>query len=170
MKLTIPAITNYHTADKCELRDSVPVTEALVALMELTVGPLKKGDILSVLAEFQVTNDLHKPPYNTPPLSANVYITGTLRITKDQSQDFKITPPSGQNFDTRVHHFRFVTGGTFEAPVDFPANSKIVLWVKSGSTAAKPNWRLTVDKGKGSISVVKISPGYYEVPGAVVVL
>jgi hypothetical protein len=159
MLVTIPVIKQYKTPDNAELRDTLKVDEKYYQVLKLNIPTtVKAGDSFQLLVEAHVTNNLCQD-LKVDLQKSLVYITPVLRAypLDPSTKAYKITEASGQNFDGRIHHFRVVTVGSWVCPVDMPGGVLFVLELKSGSSNAKANWKLDVDKGQGTMSVQHVS-------------
>jgi len=163
MILTMWVPKEYNSGHKSEKRTTINVNEKYYLMYQIKTGPVRAGDIIQVLAEAHLTNDLHKPPYDLDPKNTNVYITGSIIAATKPSAvtsanaggtNYEITEPAGQNFDSRVHHFRLVSCGTITIPVDHPEGLYVSFCGKSGSTKSKSSWKITLDDDQGRLGVI----------------
>jgi hypothetical protein len=165
MILTHWVPVEHNSGNSGELRATISCNETYQAMYQIKTGPVRAGDILQVLAEAHVTNDLHKPPYKVKPADTNVYMTAAVIAATSALAtagnaaggiNYEITEPGGQNFDSHVHHLRVPTCGAITIPVDHPDGLYVTYCGKSGSTKAKGNWKIELDRDYGRLSVTHL--------------
>lgn len=139
------------TTGEAELLDTLPVLDQAVPEGKhvLLTQPLElvEGDVLLVTAEFQMTNDL----------GANVYVGSQLVLAEDASAvtGAGVGRAGGENITPDVHHGHQTRSATYQVTAADEGTRHVNLVVWAASSRAVSDWKLTVDRGYGQLSVVR---------------
>jgi len=102
------------------------------------------GTLIQWQAHGEVTNDL----------GYNVCVSfKTVILSEDETQVLaELSEFRGSNVTKNMHHSTFFDGGTYMTTFEIPAGSKIALQLMAGSTRAKPNSTIKLEKDYGKMN------------------
>ena len=150
----------YTTREGAELVDTLPVkrvaNQGWTVIYEITVLHVQPGDIFTITGKAQATNNLHKPPFNSP--NSNVALGSSLAYIGAQGEFRPITYWTGENIDARIHHGVRLESTVWQAPAGVPENLRIRFYLKSAAQQAKARWELRVDRGYGYLRITHERP------------
>lgn len=151
--------STYVTPNQPEAVAAVPVNNTKVVIISLSIGDVQKGDIIVLAGEAELTNNSSQWALFTRSMilaSDPAGTTGTA-VTETNGENFN---PSGCFLDflfrCDVHHLVASKTGILVAPAAI-ANGYVNL-IALASTDPAASGSLTVEKGYGRISVLKIRP------------
>ena len=143
-----------------ELVGAIPVKTSaglgITKVFEIAVPDVATGDILVISAKAQVTNNLHKAPFNTS--DHNVGVGCALGAVDAVGAAYQITAWTGGNVDARLHHATRLDAATWAVPAGVSGPLAVRFYLKSSALQARPSWVLRVDPGYGHLRVLHLRP------------
>lgn len=145
----------YETPDKPELCATLLVNNQKAVIISLAIEDVLPGDVLVCLGEMEMTNNTDQWALFS---RAMILASGPMMTVGE-----KLTEASGENFNPKsywvgrsdVHHLAPLKGGihTVLKPLAL-AYVNLLAW--ANTDPVQPNYALTVEKGYGRVSVLKI--------------
>lgn len=137
----------YGTGNSGELVTELPITNTKYVVLSIAIpAPLKVGDVLWCMADFQVTNDETYNALCGSQLIAADTATGTAGTEISEATGTNVTPDN--------HHMAFSRTGMLV--VATPARRFVNLVVYAGASNAQPGDVMTVDADYGRLNVMRV--------------
>ena len=145
-------IVAYDSGNFSELVASLPATDddspyAPEVIFSAEIARISEGDIIQVMAEFEVTNDLG---YNCM-IASQVVLADAATSTSGT----EITEANGFNITPGMHHGTTVRVGAYVASEDYTSVFVNVIGY-AASSAAQPGDTLAVEPDYGRLTILHI--------------
>ena len=148
-------VLHYNSGNSSEKVVSIPITTSARTapknvIFSLELNKLKKGEILQIANEFQVTEDNN---YNVGFSSLAI-----LTTSPTSTIGVPITEANGENITNDMHHHKRITVGTYVTGENDIGTRYINIVGYAYSTNALEGHTLTVNQDYGRLSVIRFYP------------
>lgn len=157
---TLQYIDTVTTPYPAEVIDGVAVTQVRVMKVSGTlftpvlqiIRDVLPGDILTIVAGCQATNNLHKSPFNAADnnVSLGRFLAYIHPVTLAMTP---ITLARGSNLDARQHHGPRDDAAIWKVPAGVSGPTKIRMYLHSAAEQARSSWYLRLDQGYGHMHI-----------------
>jgi hypothetical protein len=146
---------SYESADGPELCSTVLMNTQKAVIISLPIEDVQPGDILVYFGEMELTNNTDQwARFSRSMILASGPVSNTgEKLTESNEENFN--PKSYWVGRSDVHHLAPLKGGIHTVVKPIPkAYVNLLAW--SATDPPQPNYALTVEKGYGRVSVLKI--------------